>query len=118
MTLTKEVENFGHFVYLHLYISICKYNHSKHFFQNFSNMKKRHFKKYIAPYASSDKKFRRDPNFRIFYYGIVYVGKSGEENFESMAGACKKTFLGTYFNERIANFAYIITSFCFPAFLK
>ena len=30
------------------------------------HMKKRHFKKYIAPYASSDKKFRRDPNFQIF----------------------------------------------------
>ena len=29
-------------------------------------MKKRHFKKYIAPYASSDNQFRRDPNFQIF----------------------------------------------------
>ena len=30
-------------------------------------MKKRHFKKYIAPYASSDNQFCRDPNFQIFY---------------------------------------------------
>ena len=36
-------------------------------------MKKRHFKKYIAPYASSDKKFRRDPNFQIFCYRRIFV---------------------------------------------
>ena len=29
-------------------------------------MKKRHFKKYIAPHASSDNQFRRDSNFQIF----------------------------------------------------
>ena len=29
-------------------------------------MKKRHFKKYIAPHASSDNQFRWDPNFQIF----------------------------------------------------
>jgi hypothetical protein len=39
---------------------------SKIFFPHFENMKKRHFKNYIAPYASSDKKFRQDPNFQIF----------------------------------------------------
>ena len=31
-------------------------------------MKKKHFKKYIAPYASSDHQFRRDPNFQIFLF--------------------------------------------------
>ena len=34
-------------------------------------MKKRHFKNYIAPYASSDNQFRRDPNFQIFFLDIV-----------------------------------------------
>ena len=33
-------------------------------------MKKKHFKKYIAPYASSDNQFRREPNFQIFSVNI------------------------------------------------
>ena len=36
------------------------------FFSHFLNVKKRHFKRYIAPYASSDNQFCRDPNFQIF----------------------------------------------------
>ena len=40
------------------------------FFQNFF-FSKLSFPKYIAPYASGDNQFRRDPNFQIFVIGVL-----------------------------------------------
>ena len=63
-------------------------------------MKKIHFKKYIAPYASSDNQFRRDPNFQIFIHRILdsihtcmYVAKGQIYSVKTVSFALVKTML-------------------------
>ena len=69
-------------------------------------MKKRHFKRYIAPYASSDNQFCRDPNFHIFTFLHLYLS------------TCLPLILLVHMSTSLRLYLFIFLSISLPLYLS